>query len=562
MGLLDGIAGLMGDPNQAALLGLSSGLLSAGGPSRMPVSLGQAIGTGVQGMNQAYQGGLQRQMQQQQIASAAMQNLFLRGKLGMIDSLMGGKGQKAQKNAMQQSLSAPVLQYGAQQNPNTPSPDGSINNGGVGPTNQNAAMLNSATNLAMQSQPQGGTDLSALSGQLINQGVLGPWLGVNNSSLVGTGLANDPQVQRQLAIAKNPQIVSATFANNGDTSAAQEALRNVLTKQGSIAVSRNGMIRLPNGQIILNPATAPGVQNVYDPNGTLTHQAVIPGAPQAIAASAGANSAGSQAGKLAYTPQSVYNPQSGQMGQALGGNLYGLSMGPNGISASQGAAQNGFVPTAAPIGTNQAIQSLSKEYADQGLQLPGIKNSLDGLSKALDLVNQGVVTGPGSERKFDLSGLLNTWHIPVSKDATTNYQLAYKYLSNANNQAMGAMGMSGSDARMEQFLHGNPNAHTMGPQALASAIEYVRGQQSGVIANYSAKTAWLNSHGGNYTTLPQFNAAWGKAYDPNVMVLQQMDPAQGAAWLNANAPKGMTPDQFRAKIAKSAAAMAQLGAFQ
>jgi len=54
MGLLD-----MGDD---PLMGLATGLLSASGPSRMPVSLGQALGQGVQGMNEARQSGFQNQM--------------------------------------------------------------------------------------------------------------------------------------------------------------------------------------------------------------------------------------------------------------------------------------------------------------------------------------------------------------------------------------------------------------------------------------------------------------------------------------------------------------------
>lgn len=56
MGLLDPT-----DPNAAMLQNIAFGLLSAGGPSRMPVGLGQAIGAaGQQGM-QGYQEALQNQ---------------------------------------------------------------------------------------------------------------------------------------------------------------------------------------------------------------------------------------------------------------------------------------------------------------------------------------------------------------------------------------------------------------------------------------------------------------------------------------------------------------------
>jgi hypothetical protein len=80
MGLFDGggdAGGLMGmyaNPQMAGLLGMSQGLLSAAGPSRLPVTMGQALGAGMQGMQQnagnAY--ALQKQMLQMQ----AMQGLM------------------------------------------------------------------------------------------------------------------------------------------------------------------------------------------------------------------------------------------------------------------------------------------------------------------------------------------------------------------------------------------------------------------------------------------------------------------------------------------------------
>lgn len=69
MGLFDGSGdngGLMGmyaNPQMAGLMGMSQGLLSAAGPSRIPVSMGQAMGAGMQGMQQNAGNALQMQMQ-------------------------------------------------------------------------------------------------------------------------------------------------------------------------------------------------------------------------------------------------------------------------------------------------------------------------------------------------------------------------------------------------------------------------------------------------------------------------------------------------------------------
>jgi hypothetical protein len=82
------MAGLLDNPNDAALMQLGLGLLQAGGPSRMPVSLGQAIGgAGSQALDtyrQTEQANRQKQMQdmqmQQQRAQAereAQQQKFL-----------------------------------------------------------------------------------------------------------------------------------------------------------------------------------------------------------------------------------------------------------------------------------------------------------------------------------------------------------------------------------------------------------------------------------------------------------------------------------------------------
>lgn len=66
--MLSGLSGA-NDPSMinnalySPLMGIAAGLLQAGGPSRMPVSLGQAIGAGLQGGQQFGTAGIQRQMQ-------------------------------------------------------------------------------------------------------------------------------------------------------------------------------------------------------------------------------------------------------------------------------------------------------------------------------------------------------------------------------------------------------------------------------------------------------------------------------------------------------------------
>lgn len=62
--MANGILGNMMNPEMMGLLGASAGLLQAGGASRLPVGLGQAMGQGLMGGMQGYQQGAQFGMQQ------------------------------------------------------------------------------------------------------------------------------------------------------------------------------------------------------------------------------------------------------------------------------------------------------------------------------------------------------------------------------------------------------------------------------------------------------------------------------------------------------------------
>lgn len=88
---------LMSDP----LIGLASGLLQAGGPSRMPTSLGQALGAGLQTGQQFQQAGLQNQMQRLMLGKTAAQ-------MQMLQSALSGQDPS-------QQTSQPPLQTAAPQ---------------------------------------------------------------------------------------------------------------------------------------------------------------------------------------------------------------------------------------------------------------------------------------------------------------------------------------------------------------------------------------------------------------------------------------------------------------
>lgn len=59
--------GLMGFLQSPAAMGLAQGLLSASAPSRMPVSMGQALGSGLAGMNKMRNAEIERKLKQAQL---------------------------------------------------------------------------------------------------------------------------------------------------------------------------------------------------------------------------------------------------------------------------------------------------------------------------------------------------------------------------------------------------------------------------------------------------------------------------------------------------------------
>lgn len=71
---MPGMMGMLANPQTAGMLGMAGGLLQAAGPSRLPVTMGQAMGAGLSGMGQGV--GNAFQTQQQLLRMRAMQGLM------------------------------------------------------------------------------------------------------------------------------------------------------------------------------------------------------------------------------------------------------------------------------------------------------------------------------------------------------------------------------------------------------------------------------------------------------------------------------------------------------
>lgn len=239
----------------------------------------------------------------------------------------------------------------------------------------------------------------------------------------------------------------------------------------------------------------------------------------------------------AASPVNVYNPQTGA---------------PEAITKAQFAARQG-VQTAPALGQEEIIKGAAKRYDEQVQGVPDLQNAQQGLEAASRLVDS-TMTGPGATTAMKVSGLLNSFGLPVAKDATTNYQELHKYLQNQLNTAMKANGGVKSDTGLETFLGGQPNAESMNPAALKKAIRFVQAQNQGALSRTQAMQDYVSQHGA--ASLPEFEKNWSKAYNPNVMYMRTLEtPQEKAEFWNSLSSK----QQESAK--KSAPLMGAFGLF-
>jgi hypothetical protein len=130
---------LSGSPEQAqGLLGLASGLLQAGGPSRMPVGLGQAFGLGLQGYQQGVDQYRQREQQKMQ---NDLQTAITGFKLRDMQSDFDNQERQRARSAEVEKFTRNYLSGGGQQGASNPL---SVLGGNAAPTIANAEKLSAA----------------------------------------------------------------------------------------------------------------------------------------------------------------------------------------------------------------------------------------------------------------------------------------------------------------------------------------------------------------------------------------------------------------------------------
>lgn len=171
-------------------------------------------------------------------------------------------------------------------------------------------------------------------------------------------------------------------------------------------------------------------------------------------------------------------------------------------------------------------------------QVAGSKQAITGLSQALNLVESGLKTGPGTEGSVKMLALVNNAGIPLLKGDVDGYKSMQKYLQNSLNAAAAGTSAGGSDARFESFMHGQPNAETMTPVALSSAIRYVLSQHDATVArgNFIGHAYQEAKAQGDSNPALTAQQQWASVYNPDYFRVGRLAPAEQLKAVNAMSP--------------------------
>lgn len=243
-----GLMNLFANPQTAGMLGAAGGLLSMSGPSRLPVSMGQVLGAGLQGGAQGYTGALNTQRQLLQ--------------MGALQGLMGA-AQSAQPQSVPPS-------YSSLFGPSSTTP-GSIASSGVG---------GSADGSSAAGAPATGSIYGKTPQQLFQQGLLMNFAGIpGGGDLMRVAVDHDPTLAAQM-----PTDITKMGVQGGmSTPEIMAANRGGVAKANYIAPvnARPGAILrdpLTMQPMAFNPNIPAGGTPLFDASGNVVGINSIPGA--------------------------------------------------------------------------------------------------------------------------------------------------------------------------------------------------------------------------------------------------------------------------------------------
>lgn len=257
-------------------------------------------------------------------------------------------------------------------------------------------------------------------------------------------------------------------------------------------------------------------------------------------------------------------------GDLVTGGAPGLPTGNAGLPTGNGRypgtqpqqpTNGGFNPTGAPMGAAGIAEDAGKRYG----ALQAAAGQAKPMMQTYDLANQAVqgaiAAGKGAGPIASAGGVIQTvlgaFGQKPTGDSVKDYQLAVSYLNSAADQAAQSLGLSGSDARVAAAKAGQPDPNNMNLPALQESIAHAKGLQQALLDRQQATTNFLTQNGNNTGQLPQFEAKWNQAFNPDVSYIRSLPTpeAQRAATQKLKAAGKLD------ELEKGYKAMKAIGAF-
>lgn len=484
---------------QNPLLTNGLGIMSAAGPSRMPVSLGGALAGGMQ------QG---QQLQQGQLANA-MQQLMMGQTLAKMNYMMNPPSQQAQQNPSSDQSQQPSVDS-QQANPfiNPSMPPQQIANALLGKQPvQNASASPNSIDTTKMSPQQMVTAPSTVSDPMEDPYYKylagGARMGLQGwEALAG---------QRQQFLLAEPSF-----------QAAQERAKSFAGLQN---VRQGGAVFDPvSGQVLFQNPHLP-VGGILNPDRSVS---LAPGSLPAISQSEQASAQGSLFGKPA-TGVITSGPQTGGQYQSTVGQLTNGGRGPGAITALPPAQEAGM-PEAGKAATERANTAIEQQKAAQQTigQLGQLQANLEALG-----------TGPGKETQLEVKKALASvggfLGFPGLANADlTNAAAARKSIVNLTAPMVRAMGAR-EPFQMVNFIRDGMASIPNTQDANGVVLGMLRG-----IAEYQNDTgkyagSWLNSNNGAGFAPGQgaWDANWQKQADPGAYIFDNLPPFEQQSIINA-----------------------------
>jgi len=208
-----------------------------------------------------------------------------------------------------------------------------------------------------------------------------------------------------------------------------------------------------------------------------------------------------------------------------------------------GAPAGGAAPSSLPTGASNPNSPPVYQPGEAGIveqNTANINANRKGAQDALiqrDILNRiqtisstpGLYLGPGSQTVADLA--TRAAQIPGFEGAAryaNNYNELVKFMAQNAARQGAALGLQGSDSRVEMATHANPNADPMDQRTVQNVSQYMGGIVRMQQAKADAMDQWLQQPGNSAKNEHIFESQWRSNADPRLFQLAEMKD-QGSA---------------------------------